>query len=136
MPLGTDATEPQFLAVWSEPVSRDEQRRVLQDSTKAELTAAQTALTQQGLASQITISVRTDKDGLRHYTGIWSNQGAPSELRSAYAGFELVEQPQWDIAVAPAAKLADPLETFRQQLAQIEKLPAEKLDDPQVRQDH
>ena len=81
-----------------------------------------------------TITVRTDSGGQRHYTGLWSNQGAPSEIRPAYAGFELVEQPQWDVAVAPVAKLADPLETFRQQLAQIEKLPAEKLDEPPVRE--
>ena len=71
--------------------------------------------------------------GQRHYAGIWSNQGAPSELRAAYAGFELVHQPQWDVAVAPAAKLADPLDTYRQQLAQIAAVPADQLDEPQHR---
>ena len=94
----------------------------------------ETTLTQQGFSSQCTISVRADASGQRRYTGLWSNQGAPSELRRAYAGFELVQQPQWDVAVDPAAKLADPLESFRQQLTQIEKLPAEILDEPQVRQ--
>ena len=59
----------------------------------------------EGFASQSTICVWTDAAGQRHYAGIWSNQGAPSELRAAYAGFELVHQPQWDVAVAPAAKL-------------------------------
>ena len=57
----------------------------------------------------------------------------PSELRAAYAGFELVHQPQWDVAVAPAAKLADPLDTFREQLTQIAAVPADQLDEPQHR---
>jgi formylglycine-generating enzyme required for sulfatase activity len=147
LPLAAEATEPQFIALWSEPGSdeelggltplrspEDEQRRVLLDVTEAELTAAQAELTQQGFASQSTISVRTDSSGQRRYTAIWSNEGAPSEFRPAYAGFELVHRPQWDVAVAPAARLADPLETFRQQLTEIEKLPAEKQDDPQVRE--
>ena len=98
------------------------------------VTALLLAVVFTGFISQCTISVRTDASGQRHYSGIWSNQGAASELRPAYAGFDLVEQPQWDVAVAPAATLADPLESFRQQLAQIEKLPAGKLDDPQVRE--
>ena len=134
LPSTDPAAERQFVAVWSEPAAADEQRRVLIDVSGAELTVAQTQLTPQGFASQCTDSVRTDSDGQRHYTAIISNQGAPSELRSAHAGFELVEQPQWDVAVAHAEKLADPLEQFRQQMAQIEKLPPEKQDDPQVRE--
>ncbi|MFP6766226.1 MAG: tetratricopeptide repeat protein, partial [Planctomycetaceae bacterium] len=57
-----------------------------------------------------------------------------SELNPACAGFELVHQPQWDVAVAPAASLADPLEPYRKQLVAIEKLPAERRDEPQVRE--
>ncbi len=133
IPLTDESAEPQFIALWSEPVNADEQRRVLLDVTEAELTAAQTTLTQQGFNSQNAITVRRDASVQRRYTGLWSSQGALSELRPAYAGFELVEQPQWDVAVAPAAKLADPLDSFRQQLAEIKELPAEKQDDPQVR---
>jgi len=134
LPSADPAAEPQFVAVWSEPTAADEQRRVLIDVSGAELTAAQAQLTEQGFASQSTVTVRTDNVGQRHYTAIISNQGAPSELRPACAGFELVHQPQWDVAVAPPEKLADPLEQFRQQMAQIEKLPPEQLDDPQVRE--
>lgn len=65
--------------------------------------------------------------GQRHHGGIWSNQGALSDLNAAYAGFELVDQPQWDVAVAKPAKLADPLEPSRQMLAQISALPADRL---------
>jgi tetratricopeptide (TPR) repeat protein len=107
---------------------------VLCDLTEAELRAANTAFPEKGFPSRSTISVRRDASGQRRYTAIWSSQEAPSEVRPAYAGFELVEQPQWDVAGAPAAKLPDPLEPFRQQSAQIESLPAERLDEPQIRQ--
>ena len=159
LPYADPSTEPQFIALWCELSAQmgpsdgslapsgpsnssspsTELRRVLLDVSEAELTAAQTELTKQGFISQSTITVRTDSLGQRQYTDLRSNHGALSELRPAYAGFELVEQPQWDVAVAPAARPADPLETFRQQLAQIEKLPGEKLPgeklhDPQVRE--
>ncbi|MBC7965454.1 MAG: SUMF1/EgtB/PvdO family nonheme iron enzyme [Fuerstia sp.] len=134
LPSTEKSAEPQFIALWCEPASRDEQRRVLIEATANELTAAQSELAQQHFTSQTTISVRTDAGGQRRYTGIWSNRGAPSELRPAYAGFELMEQPQWDVAVAPAARLPDPLDWFRQELARIESLPTDGLDDPEVRQ--
>ena len=79
------------------------------DVSEKELTDAQDALAKEGFAAQMTICVWTDAAGQRHYAGIWSNQGAPSELRAAYAGFELVHEPQWDVAVAPAAKLSWPI---------------------------
>ena len=141
--------ETQFIALWSEPTRRHsaplrssdssgttgrsspdtEQRRVLVDVTELELSIAQTALIQAGFNSQCTIAVRTDANGQRRYSGIWSNQGAPSELRPAYAGFELVKEPQWDVAVAPNSRVTNPLEKIRQTLSQFEKLPAEKLDE-------
>ena len=52
-----------------------------------------TVLTDKGIQSQRNISVRTNSKGDRLYTGIWYNERAPSELRPAYAGFELVHQP-------------------------------------------
>ena len=134
IPPTDETVEPHFIALWSESANADEQRRVLLDLTEAELTAAKATLTQQGFISQNTITVRTDHGGQRYYTGIWSNQGARSELRPAYAGFELVKNPQWDVALGQAAKLTDPLETFRRQLTQMEELPAVKLDDPEVRE--
>ncbi len=134
LPLADETTEPQFIALWSEPANADEQCRVLCDLTEAELRAANTAFPEKGFPSRSTISVRTDASGQRRYTAIWSSQEAPSEVRPAYAGFELVEQPQWDVAGAPAAKLPDPLEPFRRQLARIESQPAERLDEPQIRQ--
>ena len=83
--------------------------------------------------SQSTICVWTDAAGQRHFAGIWTNQGTPSEIEGSYGGYELVELPQWDVAVAPDAKPADPLDAYRQQLAQIANLPPVQQDQPPVR---
>ena len=105
------------------------------DVSEKKLTDTQDSLAKEGFASQTTICVWTDRAGRRHYAGIWSSHGAPSELRSAYAGFELVHQPQWDVAVAPAAKvtLADPLVAYRQELVRIAAMSPAQLDQPQIR---
>jgi formylglycine-generating enzyme required for sulfatase activity len=132
LPSTNKSDEPQYIALWSEPASADEQRRVRIDLTLNDFNVAQIELAEQGFASQTTIAVHTDVVGQRRYTGIWSNQGTPSELRPAYAGFELVEQPQWDVAVAPSNRIADPLETFRQQLAQLETMTAEEMEEPAI----
>ena len=108
LPSTEKSAEAQFIALWCEPASRDEQRRIIIDATASELTAAQSELNRQHFTSQTTINVRTDASGDRRYTGLWSNQGAPSELRPAYAGFEVMEQPQWDVAAAPATQLEPP----------------------------
>jgi formylglycine-generating enzyme required for sulfatase activity len=110
IPSSDDSVEPHFITLWSKPASADEQRRVLLDATAVEFNSAKTRLAQQGFMAQNSITVRTDSRGQRRYSAVWSNQGAPSELRLEYAGFELVEQPQWDVAVAPAEKLPDPEE--------------------------
>ena len=70
-----------------------EQRRVVVDATELGTITTNTVLTDKGIQSQRNISVRTNSKGDRLYTGIWSNERAPSELRPAYAGFELVHQP-------------------------------------------
>ena len=134
MPTAEESSDPTCIVLWSEPTSEKEQRRVVIEATEQEIIATSGQLTEKGIQSQRTISVRTNSKGERLYTGIWSNEGAPSELRPAYAGFELVHQPQWDVAVAPAGRLPDPLDTFRKQLASFEKLPAEKFDDPKLRE--
>ncbi|HUY31243.1 MAG TPA: SUMF1/EgtB/PvdO family nonheme iron enzyme, partial [Pirellulales bacterium] len=100
---------------------------------RQELVAAHATMVIQGFAAQCAVGVCCDAEGERRYLGIWSNQGAPSELRAAYAGFELVDQPQWDVAVAPPARLADPLDRCRQQLAEIAKLTLDQLEEPQTR---
>ena len=133
LPLVDASAERRFVLLWGEPAKADEQRRLVVGAGEQELMTSQAALAKQGFAAQSTIGVWTDAGGQRHYLGIWSNQGAPSESRVAYAGFELVDQPQWDVGVAPAAKLADPLDAFRRQLAEIEKLPAAQLEQTQSR---
>jgi serine/threonine protein kinase/formylglycine-generating enzyme required for sulfatase activity len=99
------AAEPQFILLWGPTTTAGEQRRMIVDLSEKELMDVQDSLAKQGFAAQCTINVWTDAAGQRHDAGIWSNRGTPSELRAAYAGFELVDQPQWDVAVAPAASL-------------------------------
>ena len=126
------AAAPRFVVLWAE-LPAGEKRRLVVGPGEQELIASQEALAKQGFAAQSTIGVWTDAAGRRHYLGIWSNQGAPSELRPAYGGFERVDQPQWDVAAAPAATPANPLDAFRLQLAEIGKLPPAQWNQPQVR---
>jgi len=134
IPSADAKTEPRFIAVWCEPSTPQEERRAVIDVSQAELEAAQTKLQKQNIVSQTALSVRTDPAGQRRYSALFSNLGTPTQLRAAYSGLTLGDELQWDIAVSAAEKLADPLETFRQQLAQFEKLKPEKQDDPKVRE--
>ncbi len=134
MPSREEAPDPSCIVLWSEPTGEKEQRRVVVDVTDQNIVQTNTQLMDNGIQSQRTIAVRVNSNGERFYSGIWSNQGAPSELREAYAGFELVDQPQWDVALAPAGRLPDPLDIFRKQLAGLEKLTAEKFEDPKLRE--
>ncbi len=139
---GDGSDKNRFVVLWNEPDNADEQRRLLADVPHQQLTSSRSRsgfyyspLAKQGFASQLAVAVWTDDEGNRHYGGIWSNHGAPSELNPAYAGFELVDQPQWDVAVAAASKLADPLGRFRRLLTIINGLPDNRVDEPRVRLD-
>ena len=134
VPSTEETSDPSCIVLWSEPTSEKEQRRVVVDATEQEIIAMNAQFAEKGIPSQRTVSVRTNSKGERLYTGIWSNEGARSELRPAYAGFELVHQPQWDVAVSPAGRLPDPLDRFRKQLASFEKPSVEKFDDPKLRE--
>ncbi len=134
IPTADAKTEPRFIAVWCEPSTPQEERRAVIDVSQAELAAAQTKLQKQNIVSQTAISVRTDAASQRRYTALFSNLGTPTKLTAAYSGLTLGDAFQRDIAVSAAEKLPDPLEPFRQQLAQFEKLPPEKLDAPAVRE--
>lgn len=140
LPAASDEASPHYVLLWGEPGQANEQRRLLADLSEKQLAVAPTTpgffsspLAKEGFAAQCTISVWTDHAGQRHYAGIYSNQGAPSELNPAYAGYELVGQPQWDVAVAPPAKLADPLDDYRRQLTQIQAWPPDALQQSPVR---
>ena len=90
-------------------------------------------LKQEKFAAQATLQVSVDDKGQRHYTGIWSNQGAEATPVPAYAGWQRVDQPQWDISLAAAGKLPDPLDHYRQQLTVIQQAPPEQVDTPRLR---
>jgi serine/threonine protein kinase/formylglycine-generating enzyme required for sulfatase activity/tetratricopeptide (TPR) repeat protein len=133
LPSAIPAAEPHFVLLWGPATTAVERRRMIVDASEKELMVARNALAKAGFGAQTTICVWTDAAGQRHYAGIWSNQVGTSELLPAYAGFELLLEPQWDVAVAPAGKLTDPRDAYREQLAQIAALPADQLDQPQTR---
>jgi serine/threonine protein kinase/formylglycine-generating enzyme required for sulfatase activity/energy-coupling factor transporter ATP-binding protein EcfA2 len=136
LPSADAKSEPRFIAVWCEPTTPQEgpqeERRAVIDVSQAELATAQTQFQDQNIVSQTALSVRTDVVGERRYTALYSNLGPPTQLREAYSGLALGDELQWDIAVSSAGKLADPLDSFRQQLALCKNLPPEKRNDPKI----
>ena len=133
LPSGDETADRRFVLLWTEPAEAHEKHWLLADVSAQELANAKASFSKHDSGSQSTIYVWTDEEGQRHYAGIWSSVGVPSEMEASYAGYERVEQPQWDVAVAPAAKPADPLDALRQQLAQIANLPLDQREQPPVR---
>ena len=108
LPTADSSAEPRFIALWSEPASTGEQHRVCIDIAEPVLTATESELTSQGWTSQCTITVRTDLNGHRLYSAIWSNHGAASTRRISPDRFELIDQTLWDVAIAfPDDSLAE-----------------------------
>ena len=134
LPTEVPSRGSQYVALWSESALRDEERRAIVDVNEEELWTAIAELAEQGFLSQCTISVWTDVDGRRLYSGVWSNQGALTNLRPAFAGFELVDQPQWDVAVAAQGAMLDSRYQFRRTLSQIEVRTKEEADHHELRQ--
>jgi serine/threonine protein kinase/formylglycine-generating enzyme required for sulfatase activity len=105
------ADEPLFLAIWTESLQENEVRRVILDVSEGQFKAKTAKFANEGFANEFTLKVRTDASGQRYFTGLFSNQGTPSELGMDYAGFERADVPQWDVSVRPSAnqsKLAPP----------------------------
>lgn len=124
-----------FVLLWGPPESSDEVRRIAIDAHEEELVKIRNALRNSGSATQLASGVWTDSGRSRHYMAILSNKGAASDFRAAYPGFERVDRPQWDIAVAPAIRPQDPLDKHRELLASIAKRPRREIDGPKVRSD-
>jgi hypothetical protein len=87
VPLTDVSAEPVFIALWTEPASDDEQHRLMLDVTERELGVVRDAMETQGFTSRSTLVVNVDRSSLRRYTSVWTNKGASSEIRAAYAGF-------------------------------------------------
>lgn len=75
------------------------------------------------------LSVEVTPAGLgARFAGIWSNQGAQAELRLAYADFERVDQPQWDVAILPQNPFALPSMPHRKAVAELTARLANDVD--------
>ncbi len=79
----------------------------------------------------------TTHDGTRRYAGIWSNQGractaVPNRI-DADVTTRVTNESLADISLAPIGTLSDPLDLYRQQLAAIAAMPAERQNAIDVR---
>jgi formylglycine-generating enzyme required for sulfatase activity len=86
-----------YAVVWSETAGSNDDRRIRADLTAAELQTASVQLAADGYKCIRSLSARVDSAKTPRFTAIWSNQGAVSEFRPAWSGFELFDQPQADI---------------------------------------
>ncbi len=129
-----------WLTLWSEPAVAGEERRCLVGVAEDRFLQgiAQVAGAAEAAApnfSQLTVSVHTDGDGQRLYSGVFSTQGSVSETLASWPGHDRLDLVQKDVASAATGQpqLTDPRAGYRQQLEQISALPAERREQPQVR---
>lgn len=125
------STQPNWLALWIEPRDASEERRAVIDVTEDELLNANETMVAQGFVSQQILSVATDSHGARRYSSIWSKQGAPADARPTHTGSELSYEPQWDVSVAAAGRLLDPLQVFRDRLTALAAFPTLHQTEPE-----
>ena len=90
-----------LVTLFSERTNAIEQRAVLVNELETNFSNRVGDLMELEFVSQRTISVATNDDGDRIYSGVWSTTGPVADAKLAYEGFELFHRPQWDIAVAP-----------------------------------
>jgi formylglycine-generating enzyme required for sulfatase activity/serine/threonine protein kinase/tetratricopeptide (TPR) repeat protein len=128
LPAFVSEATPQFLVIWSQAAVPGEQRRVVLDLPESQFLTVDSDLRKAGFRTKYTVSVRTDVRGVRHFSSLFSNQDTWSLLVPAYTGSERFDMPQWDVSVAAASKLADPLEKYRGQLTQIKRLSTEQQE--------
>ena len=64
------------------------------------LESAQQALKEAGLTTTDTLHVFVGVDGRRKYSAVFSDSSPEATTMLAYAGWERVDQPQWDVALA------------------------------------
>ncbi len=126
----TVKSETRWLALWTSAAEKKEQRRVVIDATAQEIEQLAQRFTDEGFASQQTLTVANNDAGQRIYCGIWSNLGPISEFRLGYDGEEFVYQPQMDVCVALSEKLPSPIAGLQNQLKGIAQLPENQRNQP------
>lgn len=134
--LPNDTSSPdqtRYVLLWSPPDHPGENRRVLVALGHPELEQLANTAGFGASSIQVALHVIIDAAGNRRYSGIWSDQGAPSTAMAEYDGRERTDQPQWDVCVADEGPLPDPLDWYRGQLARIEQIPLELREVPGLR---
>lgn len=99
---------PNFIALWTEPVSDQDVRHSLLDVDEDELR------TEDGKTpgSAIRVSVRSKRGGTRRYNAIYSDVGRNFYWQLRHAGGQLLFRPQRDMSLAESLKGSDPPEPF------------------------
>jgi len=115
-----------WLVLWSEPVESGERRRYVAGLTAAELRAVERMYSEGGFGLQLSLSVRLDEVGVRRYGAVFSSQKVWSRSLTAYDGYEVLEIPQRDCAVAATGYEVseDARERHRRQLLSLQGLSA------------
>ncbi|MCO6454345.1 MAG: SUMF1/EgtB/PvdO family nonheme iron enzyme [Pirellulaceae bacterium] len=133
--LDTSGDQPteRYVVLWSEPAAGSGDRRLIAGANAQLLDAAKQSFAQAGLKSLDTLHVFVAADGSRKYSAVFSGSGADSTVMPAYAGWERVDQPQWDVSLAADGTLPDPLAIYRQQLTQVEQALKAQPDVPQLK---
>jgi formylglycine-generating enzyme required for sulfatase activity len=115
-----------WLVLWSEPVESGERRRFVAGLTGAELRAVERSYSEGEFGLQLSLSVYPDEMGVRRYGAVFSSQKVWSRSLTAYSGYEVLEIPQRDCAVASTGYEVseDPREKYRRQLRSLQGLSA------------
>ena len=126
---------PSFIALWVEPASDKDIRRVLVDIDEDELRTENKKIGE--TSGSIRATVRSKRGGTRKYTVIYSELVQSTFLSSRHEGGQLLYRPQTDIAMAqPRQPVMTAVDTAKSRVASYDALSEsarrELLKDPQT----
>jgi formylglycine-generating enzyme required for sulfatase activity len=105
LPLSSSLS-PEFIALWSAPLSTNDKRKVALELTEAAV-AALAKDSEKGTGT-LRISVQTKKRGIRRYNVITSDAFASADINPQFVGGELAYRPQTDLALSEPARFVMP----------------------------
>jgi serine/threonine protein kinase/formylglycine-generating enzyme required for sulfatase activity len=112
---------PSFIALWVEPASDKDIRRVLVDIDEDELRTENNKIGE--TSGSIRATVRSKRGGTRRYTVIYSELVPPTDLYSRHQGGQLLYRPQTDIAMAqPRQPVMTAVDTAKSRVASFDAL--------------
>ncbi len=124
-----------WLTLWCEGLTSEERRRCIYAAKSGQFEDLQKQLAAEEFKFQRTIFAADSVAGGSEYSAVFSNIGPSSQTVLVWGGEELHGRPQCDLTALPTGPLtlADPRESFREQLVEIQALSAEQLERPAIR---